>query len=341
MRILLSGILDQAAFAGAWAAALSELGHEIAPFDTRCWYSSGFFGKLEHRYLLGPGPSRLNRALVKAVKAARPDAVILHNPNGIAPEAVREIATMSVTVGYHHDDPFGAFAGRAPFVRFRETLPWYHSTYVVRSKNLADFMHSGARLVKLLPRYYVPWLHHPEPSSERHGVVFVGHLEKDRRCEYISACLRADLPVRLFGSPEWPAALAPDVRKKVSPVTAAFGPKYRQVLCNSKISLAFHSTANNDDDSYRVYEICACGGFLLAYRTDLMSSLYIEGVEAEFFSTPEELVSKSKFYLERESLRTRIASAGHARCVREGRNVVTRMRQVVRDVTDVIKDKTI
>ena len=57
---------------------------------------------------------------------------------------------------------------------------------------------------------------------------------------------------------------------------------------------------------------------MLAERTDEHARLFVEGREAEFFASTEELLAKCRYYLEHEDERRRIAEAGLRRC-REGR----------------------
>jgi len=72
---------------------------------------------------------------------------------------------------------------------------------------------------------------------------------------------------------------------------------------------------NYNQTAARSYEIPACGTFLLAMRTPQHLESYVEGREAEFFETPDELVRKARFYLDHDAERRAIARAGHERCV--------------------------
>ena len=79
--------------------------------------------------------------------------------------------------------------------------------------------------------------------------------------------------------------------------------EYVKALCSGKIGLGILSKWNRNLTTSRVFDIPACGIFLLVSRNPSMQNLYREGVEAEFFSSTEELVQKARFYLEHEEKR--------------------------------------
>ena len=56
---------------------------------------------------------------------------------------------------------------------------------------------------------------------------------------------------------------------------------------------------------------------------------YQEGVEAEFFGSPEEMQAKLKYYLAHDEARAKIARAGRERCLSGGYSYAERMRECV------------
>lgn len=69
--------------------------------------------------------------------------------------------------------------------------------------------------------------------------------------------------------------------------------------------------------SLRVYDICGCGGFLMTNWQSELLEVYEPGVEAEYFTSEEELIDKVGYYLEHDDERKKIARNGYLRTVKE------------------------
>lgn len=159
----------------------------------------------------------------------------------------------------------------------------------------------------------------PNAGSARkwaNDVIFIGHREP-RTQLYLEALLREGLPVKVYGA-GWQALAEHSALWR----DHAFGPvgdeEYVLMLKGAKIGLCFVSEWNYNQTSARSYEIPASGTFLLAMRTDTHRSHFEEGVEAEFFESPEELVQKTKQYLRDDEGRRRVAARGRERCEKSG-----------------------
>jgi spore maturation protein CgeB len=188
--------------------------------------------------------------------------------------------------------------------------------------------------------YYLPWLDYPHKLSSaelsRWGsdVVFAGHCENDMRCECIAKLALDNIRVRIYGVERyWKHNLPRDIYAKVKPIPLVFGEDYRKAICGSKIALSFFSKWNQDQYTRRVFEIPACGVFLLSERTPIMQGLFTEGVEAEFFSSAGECIEKVRFYLKNDAARRKIAEAGYSKVTTAGHDIYSRMKQWLTDVT--------
>ena len=92
-----------------------------------------------------------------------------------------------------------------------------------------------------------------------------------------------------------------------------FNEDYARVFRAFKINLCFLRKINDDLQTSRSVEIPACGGFMLAERTNEHLALFNAGTEADFFSSNEELLALCRKYLEDDGLREQIAKAGRRR----------------------------
>jgi spore maturation protein CgeB len=104
---------------------------------------------------------------------------------------------------------------------------------------------------------------------------------------------------------------------------------YNQILNDSKIALVFFSKLNLDTYTRRVFEIPASKTFMLSEYTVDMSSLFIEGKEAEYFRNSKELIIKIEHYLKNEKERIRIAENGYKKVRKDGHEAVDRAKQIL------------
>ncbi len=95
------------------------------------------------------------------------------------------------------------------------------------------------------------------------------------------------------------------------------GSAYTELIRRGKIVIAPLHTLPNicDVDTSRTYELAAAFTFFLHKRTKYVETVYEEAIECDFWSDANELVDKIRYYLPLESLRYRIATAGHQRAV--------------------------
>lgn len=111
----------------------------------------------------------------------------------------------------------------------------------------------------------------------------------------------------------------------------------------AKIALCFLSRLNRDTYTRRCFEIPATVTMLLSEYSSDLATLYQEGVEADFFRSKEELIQKLDFYIGNDQIRKSVAEAGYRSVMKDGHDVVSRMKQVLSWISqyrvDIKKDK--
>jgi spore maturation protein CgeB len=90
-----------------------------------------------------------------------------------------------------------------------------------------------------------------------------------------------------------------------------------------------------DSPTVRVYDVLACGGFLLTEYRPSLEEEFAVGRDLETFRTPEELRDKIEYYIEHDSQRRRIAQSGQ-RTVLENYTYVQRGREFLKRVRSLL-----
>lgn len=348
-RILIVRSAIEDFYEPSWVRALQENGHEVRLFDTFAYLtrtpptqggatagplrSSDRIGWWQHRLLFGPRIRAANRALIAAVEEQRPEVVLMYLGHHYGEETIRALRARAFVSLFHSDDPFGPRRRHPRYRLLHRALRYYDGGHFYRQATADDARAAGLARSAMLLDFYRPWEDYPRAGPIEHEAAFIGHFERGFRVECIAQGVRAGLPLRVYShEPAWRRGLPPDVAASAGPHPGLYGARYREKLSRTKISICFLSRWNRDVYTRRVFEIPACGGFLLCERTDFMLSLYEEGREAAFFSTPDEFVDKIRYYLTHEANRAAIAAAGRERLLRSGHDIHTRLRVWVRDI---------
>lgn len=343
MKLLLAGGWRFPWYEAACAEALTKLDVEIIPFRWGALFR-GRLGKAQEAIppFAGPALVRLNIALFRTIRRHRPDWVWIWRGTHILPWTLRIIRRRDgpKLISYNNDDPFGLQAKRSvPWYRrflwfwYLRALRMYDLNFVYRPINLSEAVAASGKPVRLLKPYFVPWLHRPIEADETDlgrfecDVVFVGHYEADGREAYLHALVKAGLLVRLFGGEYWDKAAFGDLKGYFGDVHPVYGDDYTKALCGATMCLGLLSRMNRDTYTRRCFEIPACGKVLLCERTPDLESMFKDGEEAVFFSSPEELVERSRWLLDRPAEIVRIAANGRSRVWADGHDVTSRMRE--------------
>lgn len=83
------------------------------------------------------------------------------------------------------------------------------------------------------------------------------------------------------------------------------------IFNNSKINLNFTIRPIQTGLSLRVYDVLGCAGFLMTNYQSELPEIFDIGEDLECFSSKEELIDKTKYYLEHEDVRAKIAKNGY------------------------------
>ncbi len=328
MKILYAGQLSERDSALYRVWALERLGHTVVRLDSYGYQPalgmpfSSVLRKVAHRVQAGPWVVRLNREVLAMAEREQVDVFWADKLLGLWPETLERLRGMGVaTVSYMIDNAFGP--RRDPGWRlYMRCIPAFDLHVVQRDRNIADYRNRGARDVIKIQTAYEPTIHFPPEAGwsdvqRDRGVSFIG-TSYDDRPEFLTRLWRAGLPVVISGDGMWRRRLEPAAAAALYTGGELYGAEYREGIWRSKINLSFLTHSNEDEFVHKSFEIAACGGFLLAERSEGHRQRFVEDEEAVFFTGYEECERKVRQYLGDEAARARIAAAGRARAVRDG-----------------------
>ena len=299
--------------------ALRRLGYSVQaisrPHPNQTWPAklvSKAFSRMGY-----PPDYGLNHAIIIVLSQSRPDVLWCDRPLDIWPETLRMAKAADPIlkiVAFSLDDMMQSHNQSAFYLR---SIPLYDLHVTTKSYNVEELAIAGAKQVLFVNNAYSPLVHFPATASATDRLAyggpvgFVGTYERER-AEMLIALAKEGIPVRVWGA-AWPSYLGSANRLLRVENRELFGNLYRTALNSFDINLGFLRKINRDLQTTRSVEIPACGGFLLAERTEEHRALFQEDVEAAYFGSTEELISKVKYYLENESVRERIARNGFRR----------------------------
>lgn len=341
MKVMIVGAWVWPQYELAFARGLRENDVEVVDFVVSAFFR-GLFGRMQQVVpVIGPALISLNRAIIVAVEAHKPDLVLFWRPTHILPGTIRRIEADGIhTASYNNDDPFGPGAhGKVPWHHhflwcwYTRCLPFFSWNFFYRKVNCFEAKNKGASHVEILLPYFLPWQDTPVDLSlddlERFktDVVFVGHYEGDGRADAIISLIASGVRVKVWGSGRsWSRAVLGDYFDLLAPIVPAEGGDYGKALCGATICLCFLSKINRDTYTRRCFEIPAYGRVMLAERTDDLLEFFEEDKEACFFSSKEELVEKVQWLIDNPDICQRIARAGMNRVWLDKHDVFSRAR---------------
>jgi len=326
--------------------ALITLGLEVLPVDTsgssKNW-AIALAEKLLARLGAPPDWSSINTQVLRAVDTGKYRLLWVDGGGKLRRSTLVQAKNkmpMLIICHYNSDNAFGRLSSH--WRSFRTTIPDYDVHFVPTQRNIKEYTEVGARRAIRLKRGYCSASHRPTPldDEDEHrydsDILFIGHWEPEREAR-IASLIRGGSKVKVIGSKlQWIRGRYWRIIKDHFHPGPVVGTEYAKAICAARIVLNFFSKWNLDTENSRMYEIPACGSFMLCERNEENVHVFEEGVEAEFFSSEEELISKSLYYLAHSTERQRIASAGHNKCVTAGYDYVSRMDWMLGLIADEI-----
>ena len=247
------------------------------------------------RRLMDLGPLDLNRDLVATLARFRPDYLVWNTYNHEIGECVfryaREHGTTVVAVMFDDEYRFDVYS--------RWWIPYVDVFVTNDPAAVTAYEQHGSRAVFMVPLSGERVLSEWAPVPKQYDVVFIGRPKQDR-IAYVETLRQAGLEVTLFGK-------AAGRYLSLS--------EMNDVIRRSRIVLNFAKTIRGGGFGLkgRLFETCLAGGFLLAEQQPGLDRFYTVGREIVVFESAQELLRLTRYYLDHDRERERIARAGWER----------------------------
>lgn len=343
-KILIIGEDIFEVYAKAFWRSFLELGYKQAElFATNHYMMSSnpvgkFLIRVQNKLACGPVVRKVNKLLLAKAREKKPDLVFLYTTRVVYPTTIKKIRSYGAKIFmYNNDNPYAPYFPKYFWRNYIGGLKYADKGFVYRQQNVKDYQNSGCADVELLRSYYIKSRNYPleNVGVSTPDVVFLGHHEKDERCEYIKALLDNGIKVGVMKKnwedfePENPLLVKlADTHKY-----------YNEMLNSAKIAIVFLSKINLDTYTRRCFEIPATKTLMVAPYTEEIAAMYEEGREVVFYRSKQEFVEKIQYYLEHEEEREKIAIAGYERLVREGHEIGDRVKQVMRAYERICEER--
>lgn len=321
------------------AEAFRDLGHELTCVSTETTIQAvvkpGLYSRLRRRLFGHQDLVHANQSILLAMRETAFDILWIDKGLAVHPNTlklVRQCQPQCRIIGFSPDDMMNRLNQSSDFLK---GLPHYDCYVSTKSYNVSELQALGCPRVLFMENAYDPHTHRPIPlaATERRilggEVGFIGQWEP-QRAESLRNLALAGIPVRVWGYTwERMKDVPKGLRLENRPL---WGDEYARAISSFDINLCFLRKCNRDLQTTRSMEIPACGGFMLAEHSQEHESLFADCREAVFFRDDQDLVRKTRYYLDHPDERQGIAANGMERCLSSGYSYKERLARVLDQV---------
>jgi spore maturation protein CgeB len=163
--------------------------------------------------------------------------------------------------------------------------------------------HVAVLLEEAMPEFLAAMRDKPDKPDP---VVLASEIiAADKRLVYVANL--GPLGIHVWGDQSWTATEEHGAHYRGS---AGHRFELNKVYCGATVNIDIGRIYQNDMVTMRVFDVMACGGFVLTERNDALLELFTEGVELECYTSLSELIEKAEHYSKHPDEAAVIAAAG-------------------------------
>lgn len=176
----------------------------------------------------------------------------------------------------------------------------------MRNRHREDLTSSRveALLIDALPKFVAAMRRKPNKPDP---VVLASEIvAADKRLSYVE--LLGPLGIEVWGDKDWQAA-----ERCGATYRGLAGHRFElgNIYSGATVNIDIGRLYQNDMVTMRVFDVMACGGFVLTERNDALLELFTEGVELDCYTSTDELLEKAKYYSSHPGEAAAIAARGY------------------------------
>ena len=268
--------------------ALSRQGHEVYVQDIAA------IGNLHEGMI----------AILDGIVRVQPDALFTIDRVALLPNLMTVLDNPPRAISWFFDDPFAFINDDYLHINSHYHIFCWDRAYVPRLKE------KGFRYVEYQPFATNPLVYKPdEGGGAEYEVSFVG-TASEKRIRMLTRLAEAGIRIDIFGDE--------GLRRIAHPNAVYHGMATNrqdcpQIYSRSKINLNITNEQLITSLPVRVFDVLACGGFLLTDAQQDASELFRPGEELAIYNDEQDLAAMVRYFLEHEDERNRIRQAGRAK----------------------------
>lgn len=255
-----------------------------------------------------------NSKLVEQANKFQPDLTLVISPRLVHPDTILALQQTGLAFVFYTDNPVDA--------HHTHTNSWVKSGFplwdaaLIWSEELVKRLNqNGVKQAFFHPFCSDVEYHFPQRQSNPiYDVAFIGNWDASRKREqYLKAI--ADYRLGLWGSNYWNTHCQEVSLKGLCQGMCSYQ-EIPQILGSAKMGLNILRPQNEDGHNIRTYEIPATKTLTLSERSQELLNLFLEDIEAVYFSNPDELRQKVEYLLKNPDVISHITEAGYQKALK-------------------------
>ncbi|MBC1937546.1 glycosyltransferase [Listeria grandensis] len=275
---------------------------------------------------------KFNTTIVRMIDAYQPDILFVVKGLWVTEEVVQYAKVKGITTIHFHPDFLFDDRYHTSTI-LNQAISSYDLVVTAKTTEVEKYKQYGCSRVHFMKYAYDPDIHYPvqlsvqEKINFQTDVAFVGRMEPFR-ADALNRIAMQGYDLKVWGT-KWDKIPKNDVLNRYCEGRPIFCEEMAKVFQGAKISVGFLTQLSAEQHTARTFEIPACQGFFLGTRTEEHMDIFQPGVEADFFTTPEELLEKVAFYTQRDEIRQQITQKGYEKVIKMNATYEARVKEII------------